>query len=158
MSDESSADLQAAFAAQLNLQIDSYGANPLELMEEDRIEFIRWNVLALEDELHEALAETGWKPWATSRHINTDKFHGELVDAFHFFMNLCLVSGLTADQLLERYFEKRSINAKRQARGYDGVEGKCPKCRRALDDPTVVCKYNPKTGLGWCQDLGAFSA
>lgn len=158
MSDETPADLQAAFAAQLNLQIDSYGANPQELMEADRIEFIRWNVLALEDELHEALAETGWKPWATSRHINTDKFHGELVDAFHFFMNLCLVSGLTADQLLERYFEKRAINAKRQARGYDGVEGKCPKCRRALDDPTVVCKYNAKTGLGWCQDLGAFSA
>lgn len=158
MSDESSADLQAAFLAQLNLQIESYGSDPRELMGDERIDFIRWNVLALEDELHEALAETGWKPWATSRHINTDKFHGELVDAFHFFMNLCLVSGLTADQLLERYFEKRAINAKRQARGYDGVDGKCPKCRRALDDPTVVCKYNKSSGLGWCQDLGAFSS
>lgn len=150
--------LEAAFAAQLALQIDAYGADPRELMEGDRIEFIRWNVLALEDELHEALAETGWKPWATSRHINTDKFHGELVDAFHFFMNLCLVSGLTAEQLLDRYAEKRAINAKRQARGYDGVDGKCPKCRRALDDPGVTCKYTLKTGLGWCSEYGAFSA
>ncbi len=150
--------LADAFAAQLALQIDAYGADPRDLVEDERIEFIRWNVLALEDELHEALGETGWKPWATSRHVNTDKFHGEMVDAFHFFMNLCLVSGLSAENLLARYAEKREINARRQARGYDGVEGKCPKCRRALDDPHVSCKYNVKTSLGWCSEYGAFSA
>lgn len=150
--------MQAAFQAQLDLQIAAYGADPRELMAEDRIEFIRWNVLALEDELHEALAETGWKPWASSRHVNADKFHGEMVDAFHFFMNLCLATGLTAERLLELYFEKRLINAKRQAQGYDGVASKCPKCRRALDDPAVVCTYNKAKGAGFCQDIGAYSA
>ena len=30
--------------------------------------------------------------------------------------------------------EKRARNAVRQQEGYDGVEGKCPRCKRALDD------------------------
>ena len=131
--------LERMLEAQEELQKSSYGNSPRTLSGAEQVEFIRWNVLALEDELHEALAETGWKPWATSRHVNREAFVGELVDAFHFFMNLMLVVGSDADELFTKYAAKRARNAQRQAEGYDGVTGKCETCKRALDDPAVLC-------------------
>lgn len=130
---------QEALDAQHQLQINSFGADPKGLDNEAKLEWIRWNMLALMDELHEALAETGWKPWAKSKHVSRDAFVSELVDAFHFMMNLMLVVDCDADEFLAKYFEKRGINAKRQAEGYDGVAGKCRGCKRALDDAAVTC-------------------
>ena len=143
--------LQQLLDAQEDLQINSYGSSPALLLPDDpeaAIDFIRWNILALTDELHEALGETGWKPWATSRHVNLTAFKGELVDAFHFFMNLMLAVGMDGDELFERYHEKRAKNAKRQAEGYDGVSTKCPGCKRALDDAAVDCFFIPEFRLG----------
>lgn len=106
---------------------------------EERMAAIRENVLACTDELHEAMDETGWKPWATSNHINVEAFHSEMVDAWHFFMNLMLHSGMTSDDLYQGYVKKNAINIKRQADGYDGVSTKCPACKRAYDDEAVKC-------------------
>lgn len=131
--------LDLIFDRQLRLQKDSFGVDPAKLGEEQRIEFIRSMTLALEDELHEALAETGWKPWASSRHINRDAFLGEMVDALHFWVNLCLAVGATPEEIFDKYREKAERNAKRQAEGYDGIVGKCPECKRALDDVSVEC-------------------
>lgn len=123
------------FHKQDELQRNTYGKSPLEMKDdEERVQFIKDMVLAAEDELHEALAEVGWKPWATSRHINEEAFKGELVDLFHFFMNLCLVVKMTPQELHERYAEKRGRNIKRQQEGYDGIAGKCMICRRGFDD------------------------
>ncbi len=133
-------DLTVAFNAQQALQITSYGADPYELEGEDRTEYIMWNVLAATDELHELLNEVGWKPWATSRHVNEEAAKGELVDVFHFFMNLSMALHMGPEELMQKYIEKRQINARRQEEGYDGVDGKCPKCKRALDDPAVQCQ------------------
>jgi dimeric dUTPase (all-alpha-NTP-PPase superfamily) len=130
---------EKALEAQLQLQIHSFGANPKTLDDDQKVEWIRWNVLALEDELHELLAETGWKPWATSKHVNRDAFISELVDSFHFMMNLMLVVDCSAEEFLEKYFVKRGINEKRQIDGYDGIAGKCRHCHRALDDDAVLC-------------------
>lgn len=129
------ADLQEVFARQLRLQIESYGNDPAEMDPERRAEFIRWNVLALTDELHEALGEVGWKPWATSRHLNREAFMKELVDGLHFFVNLCLAAGITADEIVDAYKQKAEVNAQRQVDGYDGVTTKCPQCKRELDTP-----------------------
>jgi hypothetical protein len=127
--------LEESFRLQTELQARTYGADPGDIEEpSERIQFAKDMILALTDELHEALGEIGWKPWATSRYFNEEEFKGEMVDAFHFFMNLCLVAGMDADELFERYQEKRTRNQKRQAEGYDGVEGKCPACKRAFDD------------------------
>lgn len=145
-------EFRDALADQHALQQKSYKKDPTTLDDEERAEFIRWNVLALEDELHEALQEVGWKPWATSRHLNRDAFKGELVDAYHFFMNLMLAADIDADEFLEAYQAKRTKNAKRQAEGYDGVTGKCPHCKRALDDSAVMCGEVNDTGgsYWWC--------
>lgn len=136
--------LAAMLRAQRELQIKSFDLDPSELEDGPRMEFIRWNVLALIAEMVEYLDETGWKPWATSQHINAEEALGELVDAWHFFMNILWATeggGLLgdADVLAEvftgRYFKKREVNAQRQADGYDGVTGKCEGCHRDL--PTV---------------------
>lgn len=130
---------QDALDAQYELQKKSFNNDPKDLVVEDQLEWVRWNVLALQDELHEALAETGWKPWASKKFINRDAYVSELVDAFHFLMNLMLVVDCSADEFLDKYFEKRGLNEKRQAEGYDGVSGKCSVCKRALDDENVFC-------------------
>lgn len=126
---------------QLESQREAFGFDPPALEGDERAEFIRWNILALEDELHEAMGEVGWKPWATSRHLNREAYLKELVDAYHFLMNLVLVV-MEPDQTLDDlanefasvYRKKREVNLHRQATGYDGVKGKCPMCNRSRDD------------------------
>lgn len=132
-------DLNKLMEAQSQLQESAYGRDIKSLEGEERTSFIKDMTLALSDELHEALAEVGWKPWATSRHVNEEAFKGELIDAFHFFMNLCLAAGMDAFELTEKYYLKNAKNLRRQQDGYDGVEGKCKDCGRALDDDAVLC-------------------
>lgn len=125
-------DLQELLDAQRDLQLKMkpVGRDPSQLSDEDRAVFITWNAYALEDEIHEATSEVGWKPWATSRHVNREAYLKELVDAFHFFMNLMLVVDITAEEFAEAYHAKRKVNAQRQLDDYDGVSTKCPGCHR----------------------------
>lgn len=121
---------------QRDLQIRYGGVDPGSLDGDMRADYIRTMILATEDELHEALAETGWKPWASSRHLNRAEYKGELVDAWHFFMNLLLVANITWDEFSLAYEAKNKVNHSRidQGDGYDGIAGKCPGCRRDLGD------------------------
>lgn len=128
---------------QLQLQTKAYGKDPRELAGQERIDFFKDMKLALQDELHEALDEIGWKPWATSKHWNDDAVKGELVDAWHFMMNLFIVADLSPNELFQRYVAKRQKNIERQKAGYDGVSTKCPVCKRALDDDSVECHTTP---------------
>lgn len=119
--------------------------------------FMRWNAFALEDELHEAMAEVGWKPWAESRHLNREAFIAEMVDGFHFFMNLLLAGspGMTpqeiADEFGVAYRNKNQVNAQRQEEGYTGM-AKCPGCHRDLKETARnMANYQaPDTGNIWC--------
>jgi hypothetical protein len=129
---------------QLQAQREGFKLDPPALEGEERAEYIRWNVLALEDELHEMLSEVGWKPWASSRDLNRDGYLKELVDAYHFLMNLILVvkgEDQTVDELAcefaRMYTAKREVNLRRQAEGYDGVANKCQECGRAREDVDV---------------------
>lgn len=126
--------LERIFEEQHDLQLVMPSGDPALLDGDARADFIRWNAYALEDEIHEATAETGWKPWASSRHINHEQYKNELVDALHFFVNLCLVGGITADELFIGYLAKRNKNERRQLEGYTGVKEKCPGCHRDLDE------------------------
>jgi len=125
--------------AQRNLQKNSYGVDISTLNEEDRAKYIRDMSLALTDELHEALNETGWKPWATSRHFNRQAFLSEMIDVLHFWCNLVLLTNVSEAEILDAYFAKAEKNAKRQLEGYNGVDGKCKSCGRAFDDVAVLC-------------------
>lgn len=147
------------FELQGDLQRKAYGAHPADIeSDEEKIQFIKDMHTAIGSELQEMLDEIGWKPWATSKHINIEAGQGELVDAFHFFMNLCMAFGMTPEILFEKYKAKRLKNIKRQEDGYDGVATKCPGCGRALDDDAVTChKVTVDVGsdgesLYWCSE------
>lgn len=139
-----STDLEILIATQLRLQTERMkDGDPRLLAKNDPEEwanFMRWNAFALTDEIHEAMAECGWKPWATSRHLDREKFFKEMVDAFHFFMNLLLGASMGMDpsqiarEFCKFYYEKNKVNAQRQVEGYDGVSTKCPECKRELDE------------------------
>jgi hypothetical protein len=129
-------DINDMLAAQRQLQQDSFKLDPPLLEGEARADFILWNAYALIDEIGEATDEVKWKPWLTSGRgewVDRDLFVGELVDAFHFLMNLLLTAGVDGDEFTARYMAKREVNAKRQADGYTGekVNG------RATDEPNL---------------------
>jgi len=122
---------------QLELQQDHMkDGDPRHLEGDAMADFMRWNAFALEDEIHEAMQEVGWKPWATNREVQVTEFVGEMVDAFHFFMNMLLCgTGMTPQDLsqmfVQRYLDKNEKNARRQIEGYTGLQ-KCRICGREL--------------------------
>jgi len=116
MTDDMLADI---FKHQLDLQVQRF-RDPSQMARDDALEFILWNVVACTDELHEALNEVGWKPWASARHINRNEYVGELIDAMHFIVNLCLVVGVTPEEFHARYLSKNEKNHRRQLEGYTG--------------------------------------
>jgi len=129
---------------QLQLQINAYDADPRALEGEDRTGFLLWNAYAATDEIHEALDEVGWKPWASSRHVYEDRMLGEIVDALHFVGNMVLAAAgeskespeQLAAKLWKMYQAKAGVNLQRQEEGYTGLK-KCPQCHR--DTPDNVC-------------------
>lgn len=121
------------------------------------IEFLTAMHVAQTDEMHEMLGEIGWKPWATSRHINRDAAVSEMVDEFHFFMNRLLALGVDEEELTRLYYAKHGKNAKRQREGYDGVSTKCPECHRAYDDDFVDCyPAVDYTTFPYCAQTGSY--
>lgn len=121
------------------LQKEAYG-NDLGAMDpEARAAEFRTQAFSAVSELVEMSNEIGWKPWATSRHINREAFISEGVDVLHFVANLLLLAGCTDEELNAGYVAKMEKNRRRQLEGYDGVSTKCPRCKRALDDDAVTC-------------------
>lgn len=154
--------------SQFTLQVEAYHRDLSSMTPEARVVFIKDMVLALTDELHEALNETSWKPWASTHgEVNDEAFFAELVDAFHFMMNLMLVAfpheapEKIADKLWSGYVVKNAKNLQRQQEGYDGKSNKCPGCRRALDDDAVRCRRVTVDDFDgehrfWCSHDAAF--
>lgn len=139
-------DITEFLNMQRQLQINMKEANPTQggdpyLMEPEELAvFITWNFTALVKELGEALDEVGWKPWASSRHVHYPAGLHEMVDGWHFFLNIMLGMGAWAskppeelgDEFTSYYRIKNAKNLQRQVEGYDGVTGKCPHCKRDL--------------------------
>lgn len=71
-------------------------------------------ILATQDELAELLRELNYKWWKNERPLNHDAIREELVDILHFFISMCLRSGMNADDLFAGYIEKNRENWDRQ--------------------------------------------
>lgn len=70
-------------------------------------------------EAAEALQETDWKPWKkTPKLINKQKALEELVDCFHFLVELFILLGFSHEDLYNAYMKKMDVNHKRQEEGY----------------------------------------
>lgn len=93
---------------------------------EERAQFARDHYVYLVQELNEALYELPYfKKWKDYDGMTVEemaealkRYKGELVDAFHFFMNLMLVYGMDFDELKNGYIEKNKENIERQKKGY----------------------------------------
>lgn len=131
----SNGDLDTLLAKQLELQqrVIRPDWHPMMLSDEERAETIKNMCLALADEVHEALGEVGWKPWASSRHLNRDAFVGELIDALHFLLSLFLLAEAGGEEIMAKYDAKNRVNHERQIKGYTGLEK--DSAGRALDEP-----------------------
>ena len=81
-------------------------------------QFITTQSIALIDEVMEALRETPWKPWKKQQPYEQENFKEELVDAWHFLINLSLASGMNSNELFKRFIKKNKANHKRQDNDY----------------------------------------
>lgn len=74
------------------------------------------------EELYEAIGLLKNKPWKQSfRHLTDEQraeFKEELADAWHFFIELHIIAGITPEEIFRQYFRKALINAQRRQNGY----------------------------------------
>jgi hypothetical protein len=104
------------------------------------IEYLRWNMLAIDDELAEVRKAISWKPWQhDDPYVDRHEVLKECVDVLHFVANILCAVGATDIALDVAYLEKMQLNADRQKKGYRVLdEGtKCTACFRALDEYDV---------------------
>lgn len=118
--------LEEIFNTQKQLQEKTLGYNMDYMDPLEKAKYIKEMKLWLVDEIHEALHELPYaKDWSKKYDkpdYNHEKqwqlFKEEIVDALHFFVNICLASGITPKDLFEGYMEKNKENIDRQKRGY----------------------------------------
>lgn len=79
-----------------------------------REEWMQKEVLAMLSELAEVLDEVNFKWWKNPKAVDDAALKGELVDVLHFFVSMCLKSGMDADELFALYREKNQENFDRQ--------------------------------------------
>lgn len=71
--------------------------------------------------VHEAIElqrETNWKWWKKENTVNYEKIQEEIIDIWHFLIQISIESGLDSKKIMEKYMEKNEENLKRQLKGY----------------------------------------
>jgi len=81
-----------------------------------RLKDFAWRVT---EEIGEAMNCLKNKPWKQTQ-METDVVHykEEIVDALHFFIELCILSGFDAEELCDMYLKKNQVNQFRQRSNY----------------------------------------
>lgn len=82
------------------------------------IDYIKDMSIAAIDEIMEALRETPWKPWKKNQLYNQEKFQDEIIDLWHFVINLSLASGMSEKDVYKKFVFKNNINEKRRKNNY----------------------------------------
>ena len=93
---------------------------------EQRVAFIKEHSIHLNQEVNEMLYELPYfKPWKDysglmSNQVNDmfEKAQMELIDAWHFFMNMAIALGMTPEKFYQMYMAKNQENHRRQDEGY----------------------------------------
>lgn len=88
---------------------------------DDRVVQMRIKDLAYRtvEELSEATNCLKNKPWKnTFVATDVDHFKEELADALHFFLELIMTAGISAEELFSLYFRKHHVNQFRQESNY----------------------------------------
>lgn len=104
--------LEEIFALQRALNEDITTRRDMEEIPTDQ--WIQKLTLAMLSEMAEVLDEVNFKWWKNPKPLDTDALRDELVDVFHFFVSMCLRSGMDAQELYARYLAKNEENFRRQ--------------------------------------------
>ncbi len=128
---------------QLEFQVFLYGQHPATLDTLARISYLRDMAIALQCETVEMLDEVGWKPWASSRHVNVELAQSELIDMGHFLFSLAAGLGMSPRKFYEKFLEKQTENRRRALEGYTGVAEKCVICGRDCGDVARAFMLKP---------------
>ena len=83
-------------------------------------EWLQKQTLAMLSELAELLEEVNFKWWKYPHELSEHNIHEELSDILHFFVSMCIESGMSADDLYQTYLGKNKENFNRQ----DGLSAK----------------------------------
>ncbi|MDN5845842.1 MAG: dUTPase [Candidatus Nitrosocosmicus sp.] len=71
--------------------------------------------------VHEAIElqrETNWKWWKKDKTIDNEKLQEEIIDLWHFLIQISIEVGFEPQTLISKYMEKNKENTGRQLRGY----------------------------------------
>ena len=104
--------LDEIFAMQKALNDDIIARRHLEGISDT--EWIQKQTLAMLSEMAELLDEVNFKWWKNPKEVNIDNVRDEIVDILHFFVAMCLRSGMSSEELFARYLLKNEENFKRQ--------------------------------------------
>jgi dimeric dUTPase (all-alpha-NTP-PPase superfamily) len=103
--------LDVIFQLQQSLDDDIVARRNLNYSRE---EWMQKEVLAMISELSEVLDEVNFKWWKNPKPVDDAALKGEIVDILHFFVSMCLKSGMTAEELFTLYKAKNQENFDRQ--------------------------------------------
>lgn len=93
---------------------------PVDLTTKPGQRLIKETAFNLSDELHEAMATLKNKMHRLTddRTLDFAHYKEELGDAFAFFLEICILSGIDADSLYEEYCRKNKTVKERLQKGY----------------------------------------
>jgi dimeric dUTPase (all-alpha-NTP-PPase superfamily) len=91
-------------------------------------EWMQKDVLAITSELGELLNEVNFKWWKNPKELDAGSIKEELVDIFHFFISMCIRTGMGPEELFSVYNNKNEENFNRQygrsaKKGYEVSNG-----------------------------------
>lgn len=118
-------NLEAMLGKQRNFQMRLDPAF-LDMSVKERVAFIKEHSIHLNQEINEMLYELPYfKPWKDYSGVTPEqeaiamaKARMECIDAWHFFMNIMIALGFTADEFVYMYMQKNKENHRRQDEGY----------------------------------------
>lgn len=79
---------------------------------------------ALEDEVRELKESIAWKWWKPQVKTDLENVRVELIDIFHFVLSAAACAGMTADDFVTTYYQKRQLNFDRQRVGFKDGDNK----------------------------------
>ena len=87
-------------------------------------EWMQKQTLAMLSEMAELIDEVNFKWWKNPKPVDDVKVKEELVDILHFFVSMCLIYDMDAQELYSMYMDKNKENfdrqnGKSQKPGYD---------------------------------------
>ena len=130
-------NLQDVFDEQIRLNEKINPNLYTEIQEDDEVKrrkFLEFE-LALRQESAEAVDSLNWKWWKKDAD-DWDNVKVELVDMLHFWVSMCTVVGLSANDVLELYSKKNKLNHTRQEKGYK--EGTYDKYAQGVEDNRIA--------------------